>query len=116
MAKDMDEEGMWWLPLDEVDEDRVLCEANAIIPYPTEARQMVRDVIEGYLGEDALERVEDKKERREKEYRKLFKAYGIADAIEGARKRLREEEDLYHSGVTDDEDGYEYGNFDEEEE
>ena len=25
MAKDMDEEGMWWLPLEEVDEERVLC-------------------------------------------------------------------------------------------
>ena len=25
MAADMNEEGMWWLPLEEVDEERVLC-------------------------------------------------------------------------------------------
>lgn len=57
------------------------CEANAIIPYPREAGKICTDAIEKYLGPDALDRFEAKREQVKEDYEKLLEEKGLRPII-----------------------------------
>jgi len=59
------------------------CEANAIVVLPQVARQLVRDTIEGYLGEWAKDRFEAKREAVKEELGNFLD-------VSGSRKLLEE--------------------------
>lgn len=58
------------------------CEANSLIPMPRVAREFVKDVIVGYLGDDALDRFDAKSEAVTKEIEEYQEETGIADAVQ----------------------------------
>lgn len=58
------------------------CEANACVTIPDISRNLMRGVIEHYLGEDVLHRFEKKRAVIRAEYENLLDAYGIKDKIE----------------------------------
>ena len=58
------------------------CEANAIVPFPVEARQLVREAIEKYLSNNALARFSLIRENlREKAY-KIYDETGLRKTID----------------------------------
>lgn len=57
------------------------CEANAIVPMPTVARDYVEDVILSYLGQDAEARFEQKKEQAVEEVENYIEESGIGPHI-----------------------------------
>jgi len=76
------------------------CEANAIVPIPKEARQLCRQVIEKYLGTDALDRFAEKRKKIKDAFIELRQEADIQEPLEDALERLRENDE--ESGETDD--------------
>ena len=67
------------------------CEANSLVVIPDRARQLCRESIEKYLGDDALERFADKREEVAKELEDFRESTGIGEAIKKAIKQIQEE-------------------------
>lgn len=67
------------------------CEANAVVVIPQQARRMCLDVIEGYLGDDAEDRFDQKRIKVKKEISDFQDEMGMSglidDMIEEARSR-----------------------------
>lgn len=57
------------------------CEANAIVTTPDKAKSLITDSITKYLGDDALDRFEIKREAVESNYKDLLKDTGLTDII-----------------------------------
>lgn len=64
------------------------CEANAIVVIPQEARELMRETIEGYLGSDATDRFEEKTAVIKANYEEILEETGIWNAIIEAKKML----------------------------
>ena len=64
------------------------CEANAIVVKPDQARDLVREAIEKYLREDALNRFEEKRERVREMFEELRDETGVQDALQTALETL----------------------------
>ncbi len=60
------------------------CEANAVVTMPTEARELVRDVIENYVGTDALDRFEVKRQAVRDELAEEIEETGVGRLIDDA--------------------------------
>jgi len=60
------------------------CEANAIVTMPDAAQDLVKKTIESYLGPDALQRFEKKREAVRAEYAEFLQRTGASDAINSA--------------------------------
>lgn len=60
------------------------CEANAVITMPRQARELVRRVIESYVGKEALERFEIKRQAVRDELNKEIEATGVGKLIDEA--------------------------------
>lgn len=58
------------------------CEANAIVPFPVIARNLVTEAIEEYLGDDALSRFKAVRSRIVNEAEDIFEATGLKDSIQ----------------------------------
>lgn len=59
------------------------CEANAIVTMPNSARALVRSVIERYLGEDSLDRFEQKRQVIRDELEGYMESSGIGKTLDG---------------------------------
>ena len=57
------------------------CEANAIVTIPEIAREYIRDIIEGWVGTDALDRFEQRKIDVEENMDRIRDAIGLEDQI-----------------------------------
>lgn len=57
------------------------CEANAVVTMPDAARDLVRGVIEGYLGEDVLDRFETKRQVVRDELDEYMESSGVGKTI-----------------------------------
>lgn len=57
------------------------CEANAIVPMPVEARDLVEQAIIGFLGDDARERFDAKRDRIREEMDEIREKTGLSEAI-----------------------------------
>jgi hypothetical protein len=55
------------------------CEANALVIRPDQARELCQDAIEQYLGEDALERFQRKKESKDGWFDKVRETIKVGD-------------------------------------
>jgi hypothetical protein len=64
------------------------CEANAIVVIPNEARELMRETIFNYIGEDAEERFEAKREAVREQYNEILDETGIRTAINNAKDML----------------------------
>lgn len=64
------------------------CEANAIVPIPTQARELCRQAIEKYLGADALGRFMERREEVRRQFNELRENTGVQEAIGDALNRL----------------------------
>ena len=60
------------------------CEANAIVTIPQKARELVRNSIEKYLGKDAINRFEEKRQKIRDEFNKFLIETGLDDSIDSA--------------------------------
>lgn len=69
------------------------CEANAIVPIPDIARDLCRDTIERYLGADALDRFEVKRQEIRDGLSEFRERTGLDEAIENAIRLIEREED-----------------------
>jgi len=69
------------------------CEANAIVPIPDIARQYIREVIEDWLGDDALDRFKKRQEEVKIAMDKIRKSSGIEDSIHNAIEAIENLED-----------------------
>lgn len=67
-------------------------EGNAIVVIPTEARALVRQVIEGYLGMDAPDRFQEKHDTIKEEIANFRQATKLDKAIGNALKLIEERE------------------------
>jgi len=70
------------------------CEANAIVTMPDEARELVREAIEGYLGPDALDRFEQKRQAVRDEFEAFLKKTGLDKSIDSALEIIENKDDL----------------------
>jgi len=68
------------------------CEANALVVRPDAARKLCRETIERYLGEDALERFESKREAIRQRLRNFRQETGLDKSIKTALNIIRSEE------------------------
>ncbi len=66
------------------------CEANALIVAPAEAEELCREAIEKYLGEDAVERFQEKFDVISKEISDYVESTGLAEPV---NKILYEEDE-----------------------
>jgi len=66
------------------------CEANAIVPIPDIARALCRESIERYLGADALDRFEAKRQRIRDELSDFRERTGLDEAIKTAIRLIDE--------------------------
>jgi hypothetical protein len=57
------------------------CEANAIVVTPKSARQLCKEAIEKYTGEDGPERFNKIRERMRKEYARVLKDSGVGEPL-----------------------------------
>jgi len=64
------------------------CEANAVVTMPDAARELVRGVIEGYLGEDALDRFETKRENVKAELETYLDSSGVGETLDGIINKI----------------------------
>jgi len=64
-------------------------EANAIVVVPDRARELCRRAIERYLGGDALERFERKREAVREAFRKVREATGLEEAVRRVLELVR---------------------------
>lgn len=67
------------------------CEANAIVPIPDIARDMVRETIESYLNEGALDRFDQKKQTVKDEMDEIREKTGLSEVIQKTIKLIEEE-------------------------
>ena len=72
------------------------CEANAIVPIPDIARSYIREVIEGWLGEDALGRFEDLRQDVQDQMDEVRNAASLNAAITASLKMI--------DGLNDDDE------------
>lgn len=77
------------------------CEANAIVVTPVTARQMCREAIEKYLGNDAPERFDAIRTQMANDYKQVLKDSDLAGPI---AKYLGVDIDDYMPGKKDDDD------------
>lgn len=68
------------------------CEANAIVPMPNEARELVESTIVSFLGEDALSRFDKKMDDIKNEMDKIRIKTGLQETIENAIRLIEDEE------------------------
>lgn len=68
------------------------CEANAIVPHPQESRQLCRNAIEHYIGADAIQRFQQKREAIFKKFDELREKTGVQEALETALETLENED------------------------
>ena len=68
------------------------CEANALVVRPDAAGDLVREAIVGFLGEDALDRFEERREEIRQSITKIRKDTGVASAIKEAINILKDED------------------------
>jgi len=59
------------------------CEANAVVTMPDSARDLIRKTIEGYLGEDALDRFEERRQAIRDELDAYLDNSGVGDKLDG---------------------------------
>jgi hypothetical protein len=64
------------------------CEANAIVPIPEAARQLVEDTIIFYLGKDAVERFNEKREVARRDMYDVIKKIKLENSIKSIIKRI----------------------------
>jgi hypothetical protein len=64
------------------------CEANAIVVIPTEARILMRETIEEYLGQGAQRRFQDKRDKVREEYQEILEKTGLRPVINNALDNL----------------------------
>lgn len=69
------------------------CEANAIITRPDDARKLIQDTIERYLGDDARDRFQARRDAVVEEYKNLLNTADpdLSEKIEATVKTLRSE-------------------------
>lgn len=68
-------------------------EANALVVAPQAGRELCKQSITKYLGDDALQRFEDKKENIKNTFEKYYKKSSLYDIIDGLDDIDDEEED-----------------------
>lgn len=68
------------------------CEANALVVRPDAARQLCRDAIEKYLGDNALERFDEKKKIIAQRLKQFRERTGLLTSIQNAIKIIETEE------------------------
>lgn len=68
------------------------CEANAIVPMPKEARSLVENAIIEYLGNDAIDRFNNKIEQVYKTVKKFRDKTGMTQALQKALDLIDKEE------------------------
>ena len=78
------------------------CEANAIIPYPDIAREICKEAIEKWLGEDALDRFAEKRQAIVDKVSSFRRDIGLDKVIKDALETLDEE-----LGEEDEDEDYE---------
>ena len=66
------------------------CESNAIVPFPAEARHLMESAIEKYLGPDARDRFQEKRNILKEEMDGFRTESGIKDHIKESIKILEE--------------------------
>jgi hypothetical protein len=64
------------------------CEANAIVVIPRQARILMRETIENYLGQDATQRFRAKTRKVREDYTEILEETGILSAINDAKELL----------------------------
>ena len=69
------------------------CEANVIVTKPKIAKALVKEAIERYLGPDAPERFQQKRDKVTEDYDTLLKEVGIKETIIKVIKTVRDHED-----------------------
>lgn len=69
------------------------CEANAIVPKPRMARELVESAIKQFLGEDALDRFAEKRQKVVDEVQGFRSKTGLNEAIRDALKLIDEEQE-----------------------
>jgi len=69
------------------------CEANAIVPMPQIARQLVETSIIDYLGNDAIDRFQEKRNQVKKQLDDFKKKTGMQDALQKALDLIKEQSD-----------------------
>lgn len=68
------------------------CEANALVVRPDEARDLMRDTIEGYLGTEALGRFTSKREEISSKLETLRQESGLATTLNNAITLIEDNE------------------------
>ena len=68
------------------------CEANAIVVMPQSAKQLMRETIERYLGDDALTRFERKREAVREQFYEFLDDNNIRGPIEDTLKKIDDHE------------------------
>lgn len=68
------------------------CEANAIVTIPEIARNFVDQIIKGYLGKDAEQRFEDKRQAIRDEVREFREKTGLDESLRKSLKLMDKEE------------------------
>ena len=66
------------------------CEANALVVRPREAQGLVLEAVESYLGTDALDRFNNKRQAVKGALAEFREQTGLQDVIKGALKRIEE--------------------------
>ena len=69
------------------------CEANAIVPLPKEARNLVEGTIVSLLGDDAISRFDAKREEVKKAMDKVRVSTGLVKTLRTAISKIEEEEE-----------------------
>lgn len=68
------------------------CEANALVVRPDQARELCRQAIEKYVGPDALERFEEKRQMVRDELQSFRERTGLNEAVQSALDIIESEE------------------------
>jgi len=68
------------------------CEANALVVIPTQARQLCREAIENYLGQDAVDRFKARWQVISDKMESVRENTGLRDSVEEAIKMIEEQE------------------------
>lgn len=58
------------------------CEANVIVTLPGVARGLVTEAIENYLGDEAMERFEEKRRIADEQYKDVLVQFGVREPIQ----------------------------------
>ena len=69
------------------------CEANAIITMPGAARELVREAIEKYLGPDAKDRFEEKRQQVRDTFETFLEDTGLEEPIDNAIDQIENLDD-----------------------